>query len=52
MHLDEEFELRNLVTEVTTQEDVITDVKVDKMLKIEGDELVLDISHWLEENNA
>lgn len=51
VHLDEGFELRNLVTEVMTQGDVITDVKMDKMLKIEGDELVLDLSHWFDSNS-
>lgn len=51
VHLDDGFELRNLVTEVMTQGDVITDVKVDKMLKIEGDELVLDLSHWFDSNS-
>ena len=34
-----------------TQDDVITDVKVDKMLKVEGDELVLDLSCWFKDNS-
>ena len=51
VHLDEGFELRNLVTDVRTQGDVITEVKVDKMLKIEGEELVLDLSCWFEGNS-
>ena len=49
VHFDEGFELRNLVTEVSIQEDVIKEIRVDKMLKVDEGELVLDISGWLEE---